>query len=250
MHRYDKEVRDKPFPAHGPKLLLIGDSFSQDFYNVIRESKAFPGYAISAIFVSGPCQMAWELSDLSRDIGKMGLKKCQSQLLNERIRRQVLKADIIIFAFNWQEHAVSSLSNRIAKFGFRKDQTVLVLGRKQFGNGRLSIGRLLRLSEDELSGLSLHSSDEHLRINQAMRESLPKSMFVDVHDVVCDKSGACPIFTPSSNELISHDGGHLTPAGARYLGMLLFRHELLKHYTGDLIGIPQDGYDGGRRKNR
>lgn len=247
MHRYDKEVKDKPFPAYGLKLLLIGDSFSQDFYNVIRESNAFPDYAISAILVPGPCQMAWEFSDLPENIGITGLKRCQSHLLNEGIRQHALEADIVIFAFNWHEHVVKSLPSRIAKFDFRTDQTVLVLGRKQFGNERMSIGRLLRLSEDELLGLSLHSSDEHLRINQAMRSSLPKSIFVDVHDIVCGRSGACPIFTPTNHELISHDGGHLTPDGAEYLGTLLFRHELLKQYAAaERIGVPQDGYDAGR----
>lgn len=56
--RYNAETRDQPFiDNRGPHLLIIGDSFSQDFYNMIRETKAFDGFQISGIYIPAKCQI-------------------------------------------------------------------------------------------------------------------------------------------------------------------------------------------------
>jgi len=63
----------------------------------------------------------------------------------------------------------------------------------------------------------------HLDTNTRMR-SLPN--FVDLSRIICDSDYDCPLFTPSGS-LISHDGAHLTPAGARYVGNALAQRSAL-----------------------
>jgi hypothetical protein len=60
---------------------------------------------------------------------------------------------------------------------------------------------------------------------------LPPALFVDTHAIVCGvEVPGCPLFTPSGS-LISYDGFHLTQAGARYVGTLLFRDPALAGYA-------------------
>ncbi len=77
--------------------------------------------------------------------------------------------------------------------------------------------------------------DVHLKTNRFMRNSLPRDIFVDVSNLLCDGEPFCPIFT-EQGELVSYDGVHLTKNGARYLGQKLFEHPIIRQF---LLGRKQ-----------
>ena len=54
--RYTADVRDRAYSGDLPRVLIIGDSFSQDFYNAVLESGAFADYQISADYIAARCQ--------------------------------------------------------------------------------------------------------------------------------------------------------------------------------------------------
>jgi hypothetical protein len=68
-----------------------------------------------------------------------------------------------------------------------------------------------------------------VRWNALARRALP-GVYVDVLAILADGNGRVPAFTPD-RRLISQDRAHLTQAGARYVGTLLFRHPLLRDLT-------------------
>jgi hypothetical protein len=53
-----------------------------------------------------------------------------------------------------------------------------------------------------------------------MRAMFPAPAFMDVTAMMCANDMQCRLFDPEG-ELLSYDGAHLTPAGARYLGRQL-----------------------------
>jgi hypothetical protein len=62
--------------------------------------------------------------------------------------------------------------------------------------------------------------------NRRMRAFLPEGVFVDVISTFCGPEARCPVIT-AQDRLISHDGFHLTPAGARAIGASLFADTVL-----------------------
>lgn len=71
---------------------------------------------------------------------------------------------------------------------------------------------------------------QQMEINEAMARTLPPEIFVNTQAMLCGEGTECPLFTPSG-ELITFDGVHLTQAGARYLGSLVFRDPRLASYA-------------------
>ena len=71
--------------------------------------------------------------------------------------------------------------------------------------------------------------DEHLKTNRFMRNSLPRNIFVDVSNMLCDGEPFCPLFT-EQGELVTYDGVHLTKVGAKYLGKKLLEHPIINQF--------------------
>jgi hypothetical protein len=227
---YNKLTSASFAPDGGPKLLLIGDSFSQDFYNMIRETGAFQGYQIATRRVNSNCQLYLGPEDVT---GLMD-PPVETCLRNPGAKDFVgiaREADVVIFALSWRTWSGERIPETIANFGFRPEQKVLVIGRKNFGyfNARA----FLRMDAAALPALRNDASPTHMATNAAMEQHVPAAMFVDTHRILCGAGPSCPLFTPAG-ALVAFDGNHLTQAGARYVGGLLFRDPLLAPYAPEV----------------
>ena len=201
-----------------PRLLIIGDSFSQDFYNTILETGAFPGWQIVTRRFLSTCQIYLGPEDVTPLLGS-NAANCAHQLQAADLVPLARDADAVVFAFSWRPWSGARIAETIGNFGFRPDQTVLVIGRKSFGyfNAR----RFLAMSPETRLGLRGGARSEYAEANEIMRRSVPPEMFVDTQSLLCGAAPDCPLFTPDGG-LISFDGNHLTREGARHLGALLF----------------------------
>ncbi len=224
-------LTDATFTAGGgPKLLLIGDSFSQDFYNMIRETGAFQGYQIATRRVNSNCQLYLGPEDVT---GLME-EPVESCLRNPGAKDFVdiaRQADVVIFALSWRAWSGERIMETIENFGFRPEQKVMVIGRKNFGyfNPRA----FLRMDAASLPALRNDANPDHMATNALMEKDVAPAMFVDTHRILCGAGPSCPLFTPEG-ALVAFDGNHLTQAGARYVGGLLFRDPLLAPYASDM----------------
>lgn len=199
-----------------PNLLLIGDSFSRDFYNIIAETHAFEGYRISGTRVSPACQI------YAMENGK---GQFQSNLPNAHCERYnidaaaLAQADVVILSFSWYPWAAQRLPETIKNLGLRADQKLLVIGPKSLS---YNLRQLVRQDLETAVALRVSPSASHIQTNQKLRSLLPADIYVDVIATMCDTQNLCPVVTPQGG-LIAHDGYHVTPQGAAFLGDRLFR---------------------------
>lgn len=207
----------KPFTDNAKKkALIIGDSHAQDFVNMIFENHYWKGYQISTRSIPTQCQ---PIFNAAKYIAAKDQQSCAKADSLEKAKEQIAQADVVILSANWKDWSAKALPETVKKLGLTAKQKLLIIGRKSFG--KVNIRKYLRLSETKLRNMRNQPDNEQEKINNLMKSTLDKSVFVDAQKLICQAEG-CRVFT-SNLKLISFDGGHLTPEGARYIGTLLFK---------------------------
>jgi hypothetical protein len=213
-------LMNKPFAQEGKqKALILGDSHAQDFLNSVLENSALKDYQISTRYIPVRCQMFID-NNAMQFIASKDRRFCAKSDSLLKAKNQIAEADLVILVSNWKEWAAKLLPQTINKLELEPSQRLFIVGRKSFGN--IPIRKYLRMSNEELASLRNKPDSQQLNINELMSQSLSKDIFIDLHSHICGETGDCPVFT-SNLELISFDGGHLTKAGASYVGKILFR---------------------------
>ncbi len=224
--RYVNEIEDRPFGQSQRRLALVGDSSSQDFYNIIKEKDAFRSYDISGIYIPTDCQFFKGLEAPLQHWQENRAGIClRSQLNGERLRR-VQQADVVVVAMRWRDWSIEGLESTIESLGLGPEQKLIIVGRKSFSDDPY---QFMNVAARELPSVRADLSEDALAQNIRLKSSLPANVdYVDIYQIVC-ANGRCPVFTPQ-NQLISYDGFHLTPSGAAFLGNLLFAEYPLSKY--------------------
>lgn len=214
---------NKPFDTANPrkKMLVIGDSHAQDFYNALVENNIDQRYQISTRRIPAICGVYLGTEDISRLIDKKHVPNCQQSDTLAAALAQIKQADVVILAANWKLWSVQRLQTTIQNLNIQAPQKLLVVGRKSFG--KLNLRHYLTMSESELKLLRNPVEGTQQEITATLRRVVPKGSLVDVQALLCKSDTECPLFTPQAR-LISFDGGHLTQAGARYMGQVLLQN--------------------------
>lgn len=218
VRKHFVELLNKPFNTHSTKkkALLMGDSHAQDFLNMVTAGGKLNDYQIRTVHVFTQCQLY--LGDAhQRFIQTKDQPLCESGQNLAKNKDKIANADLIILAANWKKWSATELPNTIKNLALRDDQDLLVIGRKNLG--RVNIRYFLRKSEEQRISHRNKVDSVQVSINQIMQKGLVGVKWIDLHQLACGSSIAknCPVFTPEG-ELISFDGGHLTPAGAKFYG--------------------------------
>ena len=217
------KVVNKPLSHSQPNLLLVGDSFSEDFYNMMLENEAFTDHSITAIRMSSSCQLNFGFSwDETRSlIPEDKRASCSRQSLTEKDLEKIRSADVVIFAFKWREWSARRMPAVLANLNLNPEQKVFVIGSKRM------LSRRGTMQLDDPTGTLVEPPAKDIETSRLLRETLPKGVFVDTLALLCPNG--CPLFT-ADGALISHDGYHLTRAGARHIGGVLFATPPLAAY--------------------
>ena len=202
------------------KALILGDSHAQDFYNAILESHQLQDYQLRTRYIPVRCQMVLNTALSSSNIATKDKAFCDKADSLSKAKTQIAEADLIILASLWKEWSAKALPETIKNLNLTPNQKLFVIGRKSFG--KISVRHYLRMSEAALKTVRNPVDDQQEKINKLMEKTLSKSIFINQHQLLCGTSNDCPVFTDDTVELISYDGGHLTQAGARYVGRRLF----------------------------
>lgn len=215
------ELAKKPFDLQDTrkKALIIGDSHAQDFLNMVLENKVLTNYQIRTRYIPNICQLYLGDEDVSSFIEEKNKQICAEADHLNAVKEQMAEADLIIIASSWKPWAAERITTTLKNLGVQPQQTVKILGRKSFG--KINVRSYLRQSDEELMQLRNPVDEQQMTVNQILRNQVGAANFVDIHRITCGEGDTCPLFTPDL-ELISFDGGHLTQAGARYVGNLLF----------------------------
>ncbi len=223
--RFLKQMK-KPFVANGKKkAIIVGDSHAQDFYNAILESGALANYQLSTRYIPTVCQMYLGNEDVNRLREARHRNICAKSDSLAQAKSQIAEADLVVLTSNWKDWSAQRLPQSIQNLQLTPQQKLVVIGRKSYG--KLNIRKYLRMPESKLRGMRNEVDNKQAQINKIMRANLPGNVFIDQHQLVCGGQNTCPLFTDNLR-LITFDGGHFTPHGARYVGRILFNSPLLK----------------------
>jgi hypothetical protein len=221
------QVQNKKFNANDRrrKLLLIGDSQAQDFFNSAMEHDYLAGYQIRTRHIPSQCQPY--LGDPSASgVASKDKALCAKVESLAKAKSQIANADVVVLASLWRDWAVRKLPETIGNLALRDNQKLIVVGRKSFG--RISLRHYLRMSEGKRTSLRNPIHAKFFQENNLLRSTLSSDTFVDQYSLICGRGQQqCPVFTPEG-ELISFDGGHLTKAGARFVGDRIFASGALR----------------------
>ena len=214
---------NKPFIANDQrkKMLIIGDSHAQDFYNSLLENNIKQRYQISTRRIPAICGIYLGSENIKNLIEKKHVPICDKADTLAIAMPQIQQADVVIIAANWKLWSAQRLPATIKNLQINAPQKLFVVGRKDFG--KVNLRKYLRQSDDELRQLRNPIYAVQREINQTMKQILPKGMFVNIQALICQSEKDCPLFTPQTR-LISFDGGHLTEQGARYAGRVLLQN--------------------------
>lgn len=210
------------------KILVIGDSYGKDLVNAVYESSLIDYVQISTHQINSECGNLYLEEDFSKEINSKKLPRCQvlGWYNNDKLKQLIIQADYIWLASSWSmwvaERLPRSIDNLERDFG----KPVFVFGTKNFS--QFTLKNLLSVPiEDRFSYVAEISKDSYT-VQQYMREVLAHYKFVDIGAAMCGlDSFRCRLFS-DNGEPLSFDGGHLTRAGAKFLGESLLLNEELK----------------------
>jgi len=225
-----RELQAKPFNNNlkKKKVIIVGDSQGCDFLNSAIESGHLKNYQIQFRFIPYPCQTV-PGEYISKYIKPKHRSFCTQKGRTDNLesaKDQVQQADILIFASLWKPEVAQKLPKIINFLKSKKQQKLIVVGNKFFG--KLAINDYYHMTNKELRLIRAEVGTKSMEINSILEEKTHgKIAFIDPHKLVCGNSTSCPIFTKNL-QLISYDGRHLTKAGARYMGRIIFQNSVLE----------------------
>lgn len=207
------------------KVMLIGDSHSQDVFNMIVEGHFLKKYEICVYRTQFPCQIYFGPEDRLQFIPKNQQYRCIKGSDIREVLPLIRQANIVIFASRWLEWSISRLKTTIQSMNLTKSQKLIIIGTKNLGN--VSPNRFINKTLDFLLKSYIRPSTESIKSNQLMLKTLGPDNFVNLMDIVCPPPNrTCPLFTPQG-KLISFDGSHLTKFGALHIGNIIFHKKPL-----------------------
>lgn len=213
------------------KVLIIGDSYAEDLANAVYESGLTARVQLSTYLIPAACGNLFVQEDVTAKIrpADRGICLQTGWYDNERLRHLMRDADAIWIASSWLPWQADLLPESVQRIDSVFGPKALVFGDKDFGT--FAVKDLLRVPAKDRVQLKNPMSDQHLKVNELMRSSLPRDVFLDVSSLLCGEGTACPLFT-SDGKLISYDGGHLTQDGARYYGQKLAETAAMRRFLG------------------
>ena len=219
---------DRPFDASGKKrVLIIGDSFAKDLVNAIYESGLSEKIQLSTHFISSDCGNLYLQREISTFIqpAKLALCKRAGWYESEKLKRLLNGTDEIWLSSAWSFWVAAFLPESIGNLKRDFGKEVLVFGSKNFGE--VTAKGLLKIPATSRLDAKNPIRQDVVLVNGLMRAMFPNSAFIDITAMMCANDMQCRLFDPEG-ELLSYDGAHLTPPGARYLGRHLTEQSRLR----------------------
>lgn len=218
-------LNTQPFDDQDPrrKLLIIGDSYAQDFLNMVLANHYLTHYQIRTHYTPTRCQIAFK-QQAKFYVEPQDQDFCQTDNKLVQAKPSVAEANVLILVGRWKNWSARLLPYTLQQLGVKRNHRVIVIGSKDFGH--VSVPKYLRLTPEQRKKLTNKVDPVALAPNQILRQKTPLYTYIDQQQLICASTTECPVFA-ERGELISYDGGHLTPAGAKWVGQRLFKNSPL-----------------------
>lgn len=181
------------------RITIIGNSFARDLVNILLEHEDYSTSRFDIAYQFKSCEAALES--------------------NQTLIRQ---SDFVMLASDWgqggeQPPYALSLAECVEKMATMTEGQVFVVGSKNFGWNNNFV---LRHAHEDAVSLRTQPMAAVTAFNRAAAAAIGER-YINLLALLQDDEGKVPIFTPEGH-LLTYDTNHLTPAGARFVGQLLF----------------------------
>ena len=200
-------------------IYVIGDSYAQDFINMVFENNYFSGFNVNTASFPIECYLKFLDKQEIYELNK--LEKCKNN-----IPEDLIYSDTIFFVNVWEEWIIKYLKE-ITKNPVFSNKKIFIIGTKHFG--KIKINELIKMSEKEKKNYKFKMPLNFIELNRKIKSEFSEKIYITTFESHCDTNLNCSIFT-DKNKLISYDGGHLTKFGAKFFGKNLFKNENLNIY--------------------
>jgi hypothetical protein len=217
--RFASLNRDFSNEVHATKILVIGDSFAEDFINAVFESGNLSGAEIRTVPLGVECQIYFGLRDVSEFIPPAMRLECAHARHSPILQRRVAEANVVVLASSWRPWAAQRLPETLDQLGQGANRRIFIVGPKLVGE--FGIRELLQTPAAVRIQESQPVATTIVDLERTLSAAAPQGTYVSMQAAVCGRGPACKLFTPDG-DLISFDGRHLTRAGAAYAGRNLF----------------------------
>lgn len=223
--RESMKFKGQAFANDGrPRLLIVGDSYSADVVNALAETDTLSRIDFSWHRISADCGNLYLNRDISSEIEPGAQDKCRNieRYESDSMRERLRQADEVWIVSAWSSWVADYLPQSIRNLQADYGEKFLVFGTK--GVGSINLRSIMEQSQvTSLEEVRQRPRSDKVETNERMREAEYRAVFVDLFEYLCEPNYSCPIVT-IDGALISFDGGHLTPSGARLLGQTMLAH--------------------------
>jgi peptidoglycan/LPS O-acetylase OafA/YrhL len=226
----------KKFTSNGSiKVLVVGDSFAKDFFNILTNFNYKNEFEISTYHVSSRCGVLLTDTDLRSKINPNDINFCRNKptLKNQLFKNLVSKSDIIFVASRWKPWQIQHLNETEQNLlKLNPNAEIVFLGRKSFGEFKINIVINDILSNSSWSLIKNNDYQECIMLNNMIKTTGIKN-FIDLQSVVTDELKSNPIYNFDNRKvLLTYDGGHLSNHGASVFSDHI--SDILKSYFDNL----------------
>lgn len=231
VDKYNTLVRRKDFTnSNRKRILLIGDSYSQDFYNILDEAGLLKDVELIGHYIPGKCFNVPDGAKADKLVKEKDRAVCKkiTRVGNEALNARIKAAHAIIVASRWNNHTtrrVVELQQTLKSLG---GKNILIVGKKNFHPPEKLIDYII--SKDPNKKNKFVITKAQLRIVEKF-EALAPSLdnYLDLQGLLCSADHQCPATTPD-DYLMSYDGDHLTQEGAKHFADLMKKSPMFLEY--------------------
>jgi peptidoglycan/LPS O-acetylase OafA/YrhL len=223
----------KVFATEDKHVVIIGDSQSGDFINMLSEAgqNTRSEMVTSVIrtecgvpFISAEDEEKFWNSENSMTVKSPHLIPICKQQMGDALNSPLLQdADIVIVSMLWRAEALKHLSAAVAELKKHTRADVYIVGRKNLKESSIAlVNKYGRLEGIEIYASNFQNPDT-LQVNNYLKNEFGKN-YIDLMNIICPKPGMCHVLTEDLKPIF-YDRGHLTKEGAAFLGRRLVERE-------------------------
>lgn len=200
------------------KIYLIGDSFAQDFLNILIDGLDINSSSLNTKFIDMNCgNLNIDSNILINYINNDFATICNNKIQYDEVFKTINDRDVMIIASNWPSWTTDLINESILNIRTVFSGKIIIVGTKHIGKQNpfqisqfpLEIRKNLRSSPPSyVKEINNNILTKIQDLNNVTFFDI-QSLFLDTEQkgIVCDLNG----------NIISYDGGHLTKEGVKFI---------------------------------
>ena len=221
---------NQPFDQNKVKLLVLGDSMSAGFINMLHEHNLQHRFSIHTRNISQYCGVLYIPPERAEDFyEKENDHTADDREFRSSCKRQhhgafgldkIQQADVIILANHWKAWSPPYIKGTVEYLEKESGVPVFVLGRKDLSKSSIQLVNMYGRSQKGLEKFAAaYRSRETTKVNQSFSSQLGER-YISLIDITCPRTEWCGVVNDVGQPLF-WDAAHLTPAGAKIFGAAL-----------------------------